>query len=264
MCLTTEVSDVEELARAIAQARTVLAFTGAGISTGSGIPDFRGPKGLWKTEQPVYFDEFMASEEARTRYWAQKVRGFEAFMNARPNAAHSALVELEGLDRLDTLVTQNIDGLHHDAGQSPARIIEIHGTNRWIECVSCRERTRPDPWIARFKETGRAPVCACGGFLKTATISFGQAMNEADLMRAFEAAERSDLVLAVGSTLEVHPAASIPLAAMKSGARYAIVNMGPTAHDEIAWLRLEGNAVDVLPAVVLALGKELEATIRAR
>jgi NAD-dependent deacetylase len=248
---------IQQLARAIAESPTVLVFTGAGISTGSGIPDFRGPKGIWKTEQPIYFDEFMSSEEARERYWAQKMRGFEAFSNARPNAAHDALVELERLDRLETLITQNIDGLHQDAGQSPARIVEIHGTNRWIECVSCGDRTRPDPWIRRFKETNKAPICACGGFLKTATISFGQAMNEADLGRAFEAAERADVVIAIGSTLEVHPAASIPLRALKSGARYAIVNLGPTAHDGIAWLRIEGNAVEVLPAVVSALKGEL-------
>jgi NAD-dependent deacetylase len=247
---------MERLARAIAESHTVLVFTGAGMSTGSGIPDYRGPAGMWKKEQPIYFDEFMASEEARALYWTRKVRDHETFSRAQPNAAHRALVDLEKLERLETLVTQNIDGLHHDAGSSPTRIIEIHGTNRWIECTRCGERSRPERWIAQFKETGRGPLCACGGFLKTATISFGQAMSEADLMRAFEAAERSDLVIAVGSTLEVHPAASIPLAAVRAGAQYGIINRGVTAHDAIATYRLEGDAVEILPALV-ALARPL-------
>lgn len=246
-------------AQRLKSAKRVLVFTGAGISTGSGIPDFRGPNGLWKKWTPVYFDEFVSSHEARVRHWEYKLEGWPGFRAARPNAAHLALVELERLGRLDLLVTQNIDGLHQMAGQSPDRLIELHGTNRQIECIRCRKTFDPDPIFERFAATRQPPCCDCGGFLKPATISFGQAMPAEKLRAAFETAQRVDLAVSVGSTLEVEPAASVPYAALRAGAYYVIVNRGRTAHDSLADLRIEGDATEVLHEVVRLL-KEQDAS----
>ncbi len=247
-------AEVEELAAAVRAARRVLVFTGAGISTGSGIPDFRGPQGIWNRRRPIMFQDFVASEEARIAHWRYKEEGHQEFAAARPNAAHRALVELERRGQLDTLVTQNVDGLHQAAGHDPERVIELHGTNRAVECLGCGARSSPEPALAQFRATGACPRCRdCGGVLKTATVSFGQPMPEAALRRAFAAARRADLVLAIGSTLEVRPAADVPLVACERGARYAIVNRGPTGHDRLADLRLEGDVTVLLPALVAAL-----------
>lgn len=239
---------LDELASRVAEARFVLVFTGAGISTGSGIPDFRGPQGLWKRWQPVYYDEFLASAAARKRHWDFKLEGWRQFRSAQPNPAHRALVRLERLGRLHCLVTQNIDGLHQLAGSSEERVIELHGTNRLVECVECGRRYDPEPIFVTYARTREVPLCtACGGFLKPATVMFGQPMPEEAMRRAFDAAARADLVMAVGSSLEVHPAASVPLAARRQGAFYAILNLGPTAQDESCDLRLEGDVVVLLP-----------------
>jgi len=238
---------LEEL---LEKAHRILVFTGAGISTGSGIPDFRGPQGVWKTRQPVYFDEFLASEEKRVEYWQYKCEYYDLFMGARPNATHQAIAQLERLGRVQAVVTQNIDGLHQMAGSSEDKVVEVHGTNRWIECVSCDARLEPAPIVAWFREHGSCPRCACGGFLKSATISFGQPLRPEVLERAFREAARADLVLALGSTLSVHPAASIPLLAAKNGAPYVIINRGDTDHDRIATLRLEGDVAELLPPAV--------------
>ena len=250
-------AQIAELAAAVRAAERVLAFTGAGISTASGIPDFRGPSGVWKRRRPVLFQDFIASEEARRAHWQYKADGHTEFAHARPNAAHRSLVALERLGKLDTLVTQNVDGLHQDAGHDPDRIVELHGTNRLVECLSCGERSAPEPALEEFRATGDCPRCrACGGILKTATVSFGQPMPQAELQRAFRAARRADLALAIGSTLEVRPAASGTSAAVGNGARYAIINRGPTGHDQFADLRLEGDVTVILPALIQALGVE--------
>src|SRR5262249_43935613 len=149
-------------------ARAILAFTGAGISTGSGIPDFRGPGGVWSRRQPVYFDEFLASEEKRVEYWDYKNEGWEQFAAAQPNAAHRALVTLERAGKLSALVTQNIDGLHQAAGTGADKLVELHGTNRFVECVDCGERSDPRPHLEFFRREKRCPTCACGGWLKFA------------------------------------------------------------------------------------------------
>ncbi|REJ76079.1 MAG: hypothetical protein DWQ47_10675 [Acidobacteria bacterium] len=245
----------EGVAAMLSKAARPLFFTGAGISTGSGIPDFRGPKGIWKSRKPVYYQEFLASETARIEHWDYKLEGFEQFRNAKPNKAHFALAELEGLGRLDSLVTQNIDGLHEQAGNSS--VIELHGTNRWVECVECGNRTEPEPAFREFRETRACPRCECGGYLKTATISFGQQMPERLLEQAFEAAEKADLVVAIGSTLEVHPAASVPLAAARKGVPYVIINRGPTAQDRQASVRIEGDVNVLIPEIVERLKKIL-------
>ncbi len=244
-----------QVASLLSDARRVLIFTGAGISTGSGIPDFRGPQGLWKTWRPVYYDEFMTSREARIRHWDYKLEGWHQFRDAEPNPAHLALFELDGMGRLEVLVTQNIDGLHQLAGHSEDRVIELHGTNRKIECQTCGQLSDPSSIFEEFERTREPPLCRCEGFLKPATISFGQAMPHEKLREAFSAASRADLVLAIGSTLEVEPAASVPRSAKEQGAVYIIVNQGPTAQDQLADLRIEGDATTVLPAALRELLK---------
>jgi NAD-dependent deacetylase len=239
------------------QARRILVFTGAGVSTGSGIPDFRGPTGVWQRRRPVYYDAFLASEAARVEHWDYKLEGWPAFQNARPNATHLAIVQLEQAGKLEAVVTQNIDGLHELAGTSRQRLIELHGTNRFVECQSCRKRSDPGPHFEFFRETRRPPRCECGGWLKPATISFGQSLREEDLKRAEAAACNADLVLALGSTLSVYPAAAFPLLAAKREVPYIVINRGPTDHDgraEVS-LRLEGDVAEIFPpAVQRAIG----------
>lgn len=239
-----------ELGGWIARSRRMLVFTGAGISTGSGIPDFRGPSGVWTRRKPVMFEDFMTSEESRVEHWDYKLEGWEAFRDAQPNAAHKALALLDRMGKVAWVVTQNIDGLHQAAGHSPEKVLELHGTNRAVECLSCGRRGDPEPAFQEFRKTRRCPRCACGGLLKTATVSFGQQLPPALLAAAFQAAKESDLVVSIGSTLTVEPAASVPRLAQGQGTKYAIINQGPTAHDEIADLRLEGDATDILPLVV--------------
>ncbi len=242
----------EELVELTRKAERVLVFTGAGISTGSGIRDFRGPQGVWKTRQPVYYQDFLNSQKARIEYWDQKLEAWPSFRDAQPNAAHAAVAALEGAGKLAALLTQNIDGLHARAGISPDRLVELHGTNLWIECVSCGERSEPGSHMDRFASTRIPPACPCGGSLKPATISFGQNLREEDLQRASHAAEACDLVVALGSTLSVYPAASFPLAAAERGVPYVIVNRGVTDHDGHpgVTLRLEGDVVGLFPPAV--------------
>jgi NAD-dependent deacetylase len=248
---------IDALAGLIRAASGVLLFTGAGISTGSGIADFRGPQGVWKRRKPVYLERFLASEEARNEYWDQKLEAWPSFRAAEPNATHRAAVTLEKADRLAAVITQNIDGLHARAGTSKEKLIELHGTNRWVECLSCGERTDPEPHFERFRESKKAPLCHCGGYLKSATISFGQSLNPRELERAADAAERADLVVALGSTLSVYPAAGFPLIAAERGASYVVINRGETDHDShpSLTLRLEGDVAALFPpAVDRALG----------
>ncbi|MHC4469950.1 MAG: SIR2 family NAD-dependent protein deacylase [Planctomycetota bacterium] len=238
-------------------AERILVFTGAGISTASGIPDYRGPQGVWKRRRPVYYQQFMASEEARVEYWYFKLESYEEIRDARPNVVHESVVALERAGKLESVVTQNIDGLHAEAGTSPDRLVEIHGTDSRIQCQTCGATSDPEPHYEAFRRTRRPPVCPCGGFLKAATISFGQSLVEEDLARAFSAAASADLGVSLGSTLSVHPAASVPLAAAERGVPYAVVNRGATDHDGLpaVTLRLDGDVVEIFPrAVREALG----------
>ena len=243
---------VVDQARAwVAAARRVVVLTGAGVSTDSGIPDFRGPSGVWTTnpgaERASTLQHYLAEPETRRAAWRNRLSS-PAF-SAMPNAAHAALVDLERSGRLDTLVTQNIDGLHHKAGNT--NVVEIHGTNRLVECLDCGQTTDPEWAFEEFKRTGKCPLCkSCGGLCKTATISFGQPMPQELVQRALEAALQCDLVLALGSSLQVEPAASIPLAAWRNGATYVIINQGPTAHDKVAQIRLEGDLTELVPALL--------------
>jgi NAD-dependent deacetylase len=247
----------EDLVGMLADAHAVLVFTGAGISTASGIPDYRGPQGTWTKRRPTTYQEFMASEAGRRDYWQYKLEAWDEWRDAEPNAAHRACVELERAGRLAMVVTQNVDGLHAQAGTSAARLVELHGTNSAVECQRCGERSAPDEHYEAFRASGVPPRCRCGGFLKPATISFGQSLRAADLERATEAALTCDLVIALGSTLSVYPAAGIPLIAANAGAPYVVVNRGATDHDGMreVTLRIEGDVVEIVPpAVHAALG----------
>lgn len=242
----------DELVELLKSSKRVLIFTGAGISTGSGIADFRGPQGVWKRRKPVYLQEFLSSEAARAEYWDQKLEAWPSFREARPNAAHFAVVDLENAGKLASVVTQNIDGLHARSGTSPERIVELHGTNLWVECLSCLERSDPEPHMETFRKSRNPPRCRCSGFLKPATISFGQNLRQDDLLRAGKAAAEADLVVALGSTLSVYPAASFPLEAARRGVPYVIINRGETDHDSlpVVTLRLEGDVIEIFPQAV--------------
>jgi NAD-dependent deacetylase len=250
--------DISDLAALIEDAKAILMVTGAGISTASGIPDFRGPNGVWKTQRPVEFSGFVRDPRRRHEYWHQKLAAADAFRQALPNDVHFACADLEQADRLDMVVTQNVDGLHTDAGLSPEKLVEVHGTARVVGCLSCFERTPAEPHFERFAETDEPPICHCGGLLKPATISFGQALDPMSMQQASEAAQRCDLVIALGSTLSVFPVSEVPLVAADRGVPYAVVNRGATEHDTtgLVTLRIDGDVSEVFPtAVSLALAR---------
>jgi NAD-dependent deacetylase len=234
------------------KSRRIMIFTGAGVSTASGIPDFRGPGGVWTKRAPVYYDDFMSSESARIEGWDYKLETWPAFKAAQPNEVHRAIVALEQAGKVLAVVTQNIDGLHALAGTKS--LIELHGTNALVECQTCLWRGDPEPHYEFFRVHRKPPLCHCGGFLKAATVSFGQNLNPADLKRATEVARGCDLVVALGSTLSVYPAASFPLLGAQRGAPYIIINRGPTDHDHepCVSLRLDGNLIEVFPPAVKA------------
>ncbi|MBV9731839.1 MAG: Sir2 family NAD-dependent protein deacetylase [Verrucomicrobia bacterium] len=233
-------------------ASRMMIFTGAGVSTASGIPDFRGPSGVWTKRAPVYYDDFMSSESARIEHWDYKLEAWPAFKTAKPNEVHHAIVALEQAGKVLAVVTQNIDGLHSLAGTRS--LIEVHGTNAMVECQTCLWRGDPEPHYEFFRVHRKPPLCHCGGFLKPATISFGQNLNPADLEQATEVARGCDLVVALGSTLSVYPAASFPLLAAQRGVPYIIINRGPTDHDHdpSVSLRLDGSLLEIFPLAVEA------------
>lgn len=243
------------LADYLRASRKALIFTGAGVSTASGIPDFRGPQGVWTRRKPVYFQDFMTSEGARIEHWDYKLEGWDGFRTAQPNAVHDAIVRLEKAGKVLLVVTQNIDGLHSLAGTSPERLLELHGTNLLVECQSCRRRGDPEPHFEFFRRHRKPPMCECGGFLKPATISFGQSLDPQVLEQAQQGAMETDLVVAIGSTLSVYPAAAFPLMAAQRGVPYVIINRGATEHDHESCvsLRLEGEVSTIFPAAVEAV-----------
>ncbi len=246
--------DVDLLAGLLRGASRILVFTGAGISTDRGMPDFRGPEGVWRRRQPVYYDDFMRSEAARIEHWEYKLEAWPAIRDARPNAVHEAVARLDRTGQLLMTVTQNIDGLHARAGLPASRLVELHGTNLEVECQRCGRRSNPEAHFAAFRRTRQPPACDCGGWLKPATISFGQVLRETDLERAAAAAETCDLVIALGSTLSVYPAARIPLLAAQRGVPYVIINRGRTEHDGLpsVTMRLEGDVGALFPPAVAA------------
>ncbi len=228
-------SDVDQLQSMIAAAKTIVAFTGAGISTESGIPDYRSPGGIWTKFRPIEFADFLASEEMRRESWRRKFATDETMRRAEPNAGHRALARLVEQGRMLAIITQNIDGLHQASGVPDDKVIELHGNTTYAACLDCRRRHELG-WVRQiFAVDETLPRCmACGGILKTATISFGQSMPEAEMDRALEATMAADLMITIGSSLVVYPAAGFPIMAKRNGARYVIVNREPTDQDAIA------------------------------
>lgn len=248
-------SPIERAAELVAEASDIVVLSGAGISTESGIPDFRSPGGIWSKYDPSEFtyQNFVSNPEHRVRYWTMGLEIHAVLAGARPNAAHHAVAELERMGKLRALVTQNIDGLHQRAGSSAQRVIEIHGTALWVSCLSCGDRMPREDVHARLHAGESDPACNhCGGILKPATISFGQAMPERETREAFAHAERSDLFMVIGSSLVVHPAAYLPVRAIESGAKLVIVNLEPTPCDRMATALLRGKAGDAMTAVIEA------------
>jgi NAD-dependent protein deacetylase/lipoamidase len=226
---------VEDLKRMIAQAGNVVAFTGAGISTESGIPDYRSPGGIWTKMRPIEFGEFLGSAEARRESWRRKFASHEMMQCATPNAGHRALARLVRDGKMTAIVTQNIDGLHQASGVPDDKVIELHGNATYAACLDCRRRYELD-WVREiFAIDERLPLCtACGGIIKTATISFGQAMPEPEMERAREVTLAADLFIVLGSSLVVYPAAGFPIMAKQNRSRLVIVNREPTDQDEMA------------------------------
>ena len=224
---------IAQVAAWLAEAKSAVAFTGAGISTESGIPDFRSPGGIWATSTPVYFDEFLASASARHEYWRQKCVAHADFSAAGPNAGHKALASWESDEQLRGVITQNIDGLHQEAGSTS--VLELHGTARKIGCLDCGEVFDPDPLVAEFLETDEVPYCdACGGKLKHATVSFGQRLPTEVLQQAITLCQQADLIFAIGSSLVVTPAADLPQITKHAGGRLVIINRDATPLDPLA------------------------------
>ena len=245
--------DVDDAKRLIDEAQQVVVLTGAGISTDSGIPDFRGPRGVWTknpgAEKTATLQYYLADPEIRKQAWRNRLDS--PAWHAEPNAGHRAIVALERRGKLHTLVTQNIDELHQKAGSDPAKVVEIHGTMRKVMCMSCGERAPMERALDRVRAGEEDPPCrTCGGILKSATISFGQNLVMEDLDRAERAAAACDLLLAVGSTLGVYPAAGLVPLAKGAGARIVIVNAEETAYDSIADAVLRAPISDVLPALL--------------
>jgi NAD-dependent deacetylase len=227
------------LAEFLRGARWGVVFTGAGISTESGIPDFRSPGGLWSQMAPIDYKDFLKSADMRREAWRRRFAMEEMFADAAPNDGHKAIAELVARGVVQTIITQNIDNLHQASGVPAERIVEIHGNTRYARCLSCGVRAELDFVRAFFEAQGYPPGCAqCGGLLKTATTSFGQTMPEAEMERAQDATLACDVFLVLGSSLVVYPAAGFPALARESGARLAIVNRDPTDLDEIADLVL--------------------------
>ncbi|HPA83241.1 MAG TPA: NAD-dependent deacylase [Deltaproteobacteria bacterium] len=246
-------SQIGELARIISRAGKNVFFTGAGISTESGIPDYRSSGGIWERHRPVNFQEFMSSHEARVVYWRQKVELYRQLQFTRPNAAHLAIARLCSRGLVEAVITQNIDGLHQASGVPDEQVIELHGNSLRVRCMSCGE-VSPFPDAVRRVESGdEAPQCRCGGFLKPDTVSFGQAMPEKALGRAVELSRSADCFIVVGSTLVVQPAAHLPRYAKQAGARLAIVTLSETPLDHLADVRISCRAGEVLQALADAI-----------
>jgi NAD-dependent deacetylase len=226
---------MEEFAAAIRQSREIVVFTGAGISTESGIPDFRSPGGIWSRYRPISFQEFISSEESRIEAWKRRLETYGVDKNAKPNIGHYFVQSLNEKCRLIGLITQNVDGLHSQSGLPEEKIVELHGSNQTIRCLECNKSYDPAIIMERLIGNFSSPRCDdCGGALKSATISFGQAMPERAMRQAHEWTEQARIFIVMGSSLQVQPAASFPVIARRNGAVLAIINREPTTLDEYA------------------------------
>jgi NAD-dependent deacetylase len=251
--MISPMTEIERMAEWLSQSKAGVAFTGAGISTESGIPDFRSPGGVWAKNTPVMYDDFLNSHAERVRYWQMRRVLYEEFAEAKPNAGHYALASLEAAGHLAAVVTQNIDGLHQDA--SSRRVVELHGTARVVGCISCGKEWSPADIVARLDAGEEAPECdSCGAPLKSKTVSFGQPMPAQEMMEASELARGADVYLAIGSSLVVEPAASFPRLAKQHGATLIILNKTPTPLDAYADLVIQESIGETLGAVLTKMG----------
>jgi NAD-dependent deacetylase len=249
-------TDLDRVARWVREARHVVALTGAGVSTASGIPDFRGPQGLWTRDPDAVrmatIDSYVGDAEVRRAAW--RWRCGTRVSRLEPNPAHAALAGLERDGHLHLVITQNVDGLHQRAGSSPDRVVEVHGTSAEVGCLACGDRWPADVVLDRVEAGDPDPSCdRCGGMLKSATVSFGQALDPQDVDRADRAAREADVLIAAGTTLGVYPVAAVPAIAAQHGARIVIVNDGATEQDELADVFLRGRTDELLPALAEAV-----------
>ena len=248
-----ESNEITEAAQLVSEAKEVFVLTGAGISTDSGIPDFRGPNGVWtkhpEAEKASHIDYYVNDPEIRKNNWKLRASG-ELWPNIKPNSGHAALLELEKEDKLHTLVTQNVDGLHHAAGTNPEKIVEVHGNVHEAVCLSCEWRDSIDPVLQRVREGEEDPRCDCGGLIKAATILFGQSLIPEDLKRMSDALDACDLLLTVGTSLQVFPVASVVEGAVMRDIKVVIVNGEPTEMDIYADVIVLGSISDVLPQII--------------
>ena len=245
--------ELKQVAKWIVNSKKVVVFAGAGLSTESGIPDFRSPGGVWDRYNPedFYFQNFIASEASREKYWQMATEMYEPMKKAQPNLAHLAIAELERMDKLDCVITQNIDGLHFKAGNSEEKVIQLHGTAIFVSCLSCKKRYNRDEIQERIKKGQKAPRCDdCGGLLKPATISFGQPMPEKETQEAYQRSSLCDLFIVIGSSLVVQPAASMPLLAKRNGAKLVIINRDPTLYDDTSDIVIHSQAGPTLASIL--------------
>ncbi len=246
-------SPVDQLAKLIVECERAVVFTGAGISTESGVPDFRSPGGVWSRMKPIYFDEFVASEAMRREAWTRTFSGVMKWTGAKPNAGHMAVARLVARGKVSAVITQNVDNLHQDSGVPPDRIIELHGNASYATCLSCGLRHELEVLKQSFLGRDEIPNCRdCGGLVKTATVSFGQPMPQVQMERAEEETLACDLFLVLGSSLVVYPAAGFPILAKRNGARLAIINREPTEQDQYADVVIHDGIGPVMSAIVPA------------
>ena len=243
---------INKVAEMIAASKKLVIFTGAGISTESGIPDFRGPDGLWTKVDPEDFtiDRFLNSDETRTKVWYYLVEG-GLMANAEPNRAHLAIAELEKMNKLSSVITQNIDNLHQRAGSNPKKVHELHGNMQWLVCLDCGEHYDLELMRQKHPSPDHFPVCEkCQGILKPDVVFFGEMLPQDTLMSAQRESEKSDLFIVIGSSLVVYPAAYMPLYAKQSGAKIVIINMGDTGHDDIADVFINAQAGETMTKIM--------------
>jgi NAD-dependent deacetylase len=242
--------DLAPVADAVRASRRMVVFTGAGISTESGIPDYRGPNGVWKTNRIPTVENVATDRAGREERWARQRQHYPEMVAREPNAGHEAIAELERSGRVSAIVTQNIDGLHQKAGSDPDRVLELHGSSHWARCMSCGRRYPMGEVVARVEGGEADPRCeVCGGVLRSSTILFGESLPEDTLRRAVEESSNADMMLVIGSSLAVKPAAQLPVLARRNGAALLIVNREPTPLDEIAHAVVRGEAGPVLAAL---------------
>jgi NAD-dependent deacetylase len=246
---------IKLIADKIKQGGKNIVFTGAGISTESGIPDYRSQGGIWDKFRPVYFDEFMSDRKAREEYWRRWQELYKGIQQAQPNTGHTAIARLDQMGLLEAVITQNVDGLHQEAGLADEKIIELHGNTRRIRCMSCRTITTTEEIKARLNSGDTAPECECGGYLKPDTISFGQAMPVDEVEKAAALSRASDFFLVVGSTLLVQPAAHMPVYAKQNNAFLAIVNLSETPCDKMCDVLIRDKAGKVLQRIIAEIEK---------